>query len=242
MTDAMEESGTADSGDTVSLVDTGLGAADESFWVSAWVAFTSGANDGEVRKVSAFNAITEQLTWVTPLGTAVSAGDTFTVTFFYISGLTNGAVNYIYIRESPALLNGYGIATFVATTSSTPAGSDLLVATATLDGGGVVTASDNSPTNAKRLIYPGVGRGEIDTETASYTNLPASSFVDVTISHDDFLFIGGRTIAVTGVGVTAAMQEHYKSDECVVRVTNGSSYTRSGTVTVTIQGRHLLTL
>lgn len=242
LTSAMEESGTADSGATTWLRSTDLNPSDDDFWTTiGWVVFTSGANNGEVRQVTGYDESTDELSWTTPLGTAVSAGDTFTVTVYYVLDLTNGATNYIYIHEG-GKLNSYGIPTFVATTSSTPSGSDLLIASAVLDGSGNVTSASNSPTNADRRIYLGASRGDIETAEYDYSGLLGGCYTDVTVSHSDFLFIGGRTLSVTGAGVTATMQEHHKPDECVVRLTNGGSYSRSGTLTVTIQGRKLLTL
>ena len=236
MTSAMEESSTADSGTTGSLVDSGLATSDDGWWAGLWVVFTSGANNGLARQVTTYNNSTKTLSWTTPLGTAVGAGDTFVVTAFHISGMTDSATNYIYVTEG-SKLNSYGVAAFTATTSATAEGTNLLIATAVLNGSSVVTSSSNTPANSSRHLYPGMGRGDIETATAvAYSGLLAGGTTDVIVPHSDFLSIGGRTFTATGDGVTCTAVETYKSNTCTVRLTNGSSYTRNGTLTVTIQG------
>src|SRR5438552_1215528 len=70
-------SGTATSGSTTTLIDTNNLQYVDSYWNEQWVLFTSGTNNGLVRKVSAFTQATSQITLYSAASASVMNGDTY---------------------------------------------------------------------------------------------------------------------------------------------------------------------
>ena len=64
------------SGSTTTLLDTTLLGGDDHYngW---WIVFTSGTNDGSIRRISDYTASTGTLTWVTAVAAGTSATDTY---------------------------------------------------------------------------------------------------------------------------------------------------------------------
>lgn len=58
---------------------TTLTETDSKFWERAAILFTSGTNDGQMRRIKAYNGITKEITVQTPLSVAPSNGDTFVI-------------------------------------------------------------------------------------------------------------------------------------------------------------------
>lgn len=219
----MEADGTVSTASTTALIDAGLGGADD-FWVRAYILFTSGVNDGQVRRVEAFDATTKQLTWDTALGTAPSPGDTYTVTFFYVTDLTVAATNYIFARKGSDTVDRY-IMEFYASTSATPQTNEILVSSAVLDGSGSCISFDDHPTGVARDLWTGVGSYKELTGSGTVEDLAASASVQVTVSHDQLLFLGGLNIELeTGYYVygSIVVDEHHKDDEFKFTITNDS--------------------
>ena len=234
MDSSMEVSGVADSGTTTTLIDASLGQAD-AFWLGAYITFTSGANDGQIREITGFNAVNHTLSWDTPLGTAVGAADTYTVSFYHIQGLTNGSLNYVYGRAITRTPYDKVIE-WVANTTGAKATGDIYVATITLDGSGVATASDNNPTDADRILYKNVGGHDVITLTGTLSSMPASGSTEVTRSHSYLLFRGGIRFTLP-TDFTVEVNEHWKPDEVKFTITNGSSYTADCAYTCYVEGR-----
>ncbi len=238
LTNAMEASGTADSGGTTHLVDAGL-TQDANFWVDATVLFTSGDNEGEVRAVTSFSA--GQLNWTAELGHAVAPGDSYTVTFFYINDLTNSALNYVYARSVYRTAT-QGIVQWVANTTGDKTAGDLLVATVTLDGSGVVTASDNHPDEADRNLFAGGGQVHELVLTGNLVGLEGSAVTSVTREHDELNLLGPITVETDDAEVTAAITDGLSPDELTVQFTNTGSYTKASVAyTITRRGRLRIT-
>ena len=235
MTSDHEKSGTAQSGSTTSLKDTSLTEAD-GYWKYAYVVFTSGANSGEVREVDGFDSSTTTLTWTTPLSTAVSNGDTYVVTFFYIQNLTNGSTNYIFARAGNSTSYAQ-VVQWIATTSFSPLSNDLYVAKVVLDGSGNATSVDNNPDGADRTLYVGMGEHHIITLSGTLLNVPAGGEVEVTRSHAYLLFRGGIRYSLGSSDFTFQVTEHWKPDEIKFVITNNSGYTKTCTYTVYVEGR-----
>lgn len=69
--------GTATGGSTTTLIDTNTLQYVDSYWNEQSVLFTSGTNNGLVRKVSAFTSATSQATLYSAVTAAVVSGDTY---------------------------------------------------------------------------------------------------------------------------------------------------------------------
>src|SRR2546430_894321 len=68
--------GTATGGSTTTVIDTNNLQYVDSYWNEQYILFTSGANNGLTRKVSAFTSASSQATLYSAV-TAVASGDTF---------------------------------------------------------------------------------------------------------------------------------------------------------------------
>jgi hypothetical protein len=251
MTNDMEEDGVATAGSTTYVRDSSLDAADDAFWpAGGYIVFTSGSNDGLVRAIQSYNSTTKQVNWETVLPVAVEVGDTFTLTHFYVQGLTNGALNYIYIREGgDTQQNYYGMVRFVATTNAVAADTDILIATVTLDGGGTVTAYSNSPSGAARRLLPGVGRQDTEVQTYEWGPLdPDEVTAPITIDHETYTHVPGRVVELTDdlgdpiTDCTVVLTEMWQANRCILTISNDGDYVRQGTLTATITGRQSQTL
>lgn len=218
-----ESTGTVVSGSTTWLEDNSLVQAD-GFWIGGYVILTSGTYSGQVRKISAFDSSSGRVSWVTPLAGAPSAGDTFTVTFWRITGLTNGALNYVYGVAGDRTSADQIIEWQANTTGTAPAAS-IYVATVTLDGSGLVTASDNNPSGSDRVAYMGIGAFDVDTETGTISSLAPGGSTQFTVSHDHMLYRGGIECTLGDENASFTVDEHWKPDEIVVTISNDSGYT-----------------
>jgi hypothetical protein len=87
--------GTADSGSTLTMVDSDLTGADDA-WQFAVLLFTSGDNAGKSRVISNSVASTDLLKWRRELPHAVEAADGYTLSF----GRMSGAVLYLGAPEA----------------------------------------------------------------------------------------------------------------------------------------------
>lgn len=234
MDDTMEMVSTATGGNTVTLVDTSFTQVDD-FWKYAWLICTSGTNNGLVRQITGFDATTGTLSWSSPLTAAVTAGDTYVVTFYYIQGLTDNDDNYIYGRALAITPEGF-IIQWVSNTTGVKAAGDIYVADLTLTSG-VVSLYNDSPAGSDRVLYPGVGSHDVETLTGTISNLAAGGTTELTLSHEYLLYRGGITVTLSNANFTYTVDEYYKPDEVVISVTNSAGYTDSTTYTVEIAGR-----
>lgn len=229
-----ESSGIVSAAGTTYIEDNSL-INSQGFWINAYVIFTSGTYSGQIRKVTGFASTSSRLTWTTPLAGAPSAGDTFVVTFYYISGLTNGALNYIYGVVGSRTPNDQIIEWAANTTGIAPA-SSMLMATMTLDAGGTVTASDNNPTGAARVSYIGIGAHDVITLTGSITGLAASGSTQITRSHDYLLYRGGIRYSLSDANCTLVVDECWEPDSITFTVTNAASYSLDLTYVISVEG------
>lgn len=235
MTSAHELSATAAGGGTTYLTAAALSQAD-GYWVDAWVVFTSGDNAGTAVRVTASDQSEGMLTWEAALPSAVAAGTTFTVTFFYVNDLTPGTLNYAFGRPT-ARTTQDGLIEFVASTSATPAVGDLLLATMTLDGGGAVVASDNAPTGHSRNLWAGAGAVHQTAFSGTLTGLLPGAYSDVTVAHDDLLLLGPVEVTLSDEDCTWELVEGYRLDQIIVRFTNNGSYSTNLTYSGVRWGR-----
>jgi len=219
----LEQDGTVATGATTSLTDSGL-AGSGNHWVRAYVIFTSGANDGEVRRVTAYDETLHRLTWSEELVSAPLLGDTYTVTFFYVSEQTPSATNYVFARKGSDMVSR-GIVEFYASTSPTVPDNELLLASALLDGNGDCISYDDHPTGAARDLWAGVGQYKTLSGSGTVENVPAGESVEVNPTHDQLLFLGGLTVSLDteyyaygSVEVT----EHYRDAEFKFTITNNT--------------------
>lgn len=240
MTSAHELSATATGGGTTYVTSGSLTQADD-YWVDAWVIFTSGAHSGTAVQVTDFEQSSGKLTWSGALGSAVAAGTTFVVTFFYIEDKTNGALNYVYGRTTGRTSED-GLIKFVASTSGTAATGDILLASMTLDVGGSVVASDNSPTNHDRNLWAGAGAVHQIEFSGSLSGLLPGAYSDITISHSDLILFGPIEVTLSDANCTWSVSEDYKKGEFVLRITNNGSYTTNVTYSGTRWGRKKVSL
>jgi hypothetical protein len=236
-----EASGTVASGDMGQLVDGGRAEA-PGFWQDAWVVFTSGANAGQTRKVTSSDPQSHILTWGTPLAAPVQAGDGYVVSFFYIQGLTAGALNYVYGRASDSTAP-LGVVQWVANTTGTKAAGDILVATVTLDANGAVVDQDESPDGVDRWFYPGAGQvHEIDL-AGTLENLAPAASVTIERTHDELILLGPISAQVDNPKCSLVIVDGWQPDRVVFCVTNNDSYPVSSvSYAVTRKGRKLMVL
>lgn len=231
----LELSGTTSGGTTTSLTCASLTQAD-SYWVDAWVVFTSGAHAGTAVQVTASDQSEGKLEWSAALGSAVEAGEGFTVTFFYIEDKTTSALNYVYARTTGRTTQD-GLVKFVATTSGTAMAGDILLASMTLDVGGNVVASDNAPTGHDRNLWAGAGAVHQIAFTGSLASLLPGAYTDVTIEHADLLLFGPIEVTLSDANCSYEVRDHYQVDQFTLRITNNGSYASTVTYTGTRWGR-----
>ena len=234
--DATHESGgTVVNGATTYIEDSGLVNADD-FWNGAYVVFTSGTYDGQVKLVSDFVNAYGRLVWASPLGGAPAPGDTYVVTFFYIPGLTNGSINYIYGTVGTRTPNEQIIDWSANTTGTKPAAS-IYVSTMTLSAGGVVTASSNNPTDADRVAYKNVGAHNVITLTGSVTGLAAGGTVEITREHAYLLYRCGIRSTLGNGNLSLTVTANWEPDTITFEIANDASYAIDLSYSVMIEGR-----
>lgn len=103
-----QASGTADSGTTTTMIDTGSIGAGSSYYVGDFLGFTSGPNAGVERRITGYNTSTGAFTCLAFANT-ISSGDTFYITGSkYSVASTTGMVDGICIY---ATTNGAGLFT-----------------------------------------------------------------------------------------------------------------------------------
>lgn len=235
MSSAHELSATASGGGTTYVTSASLTQAND-YWVDAWIVFTSGAHSGTAVQVTASDQSEGKLTFDTVLGSAVAAGTTFVVTFFYIEDLTSGALNYVFGRTTGRTTKD-GLIKFVASTSSVVADGDILLATETLDGGGNVVSSDNAPTNHDRNLWLGAGAVHQVAFSGTLSGLLPGAYTDVTISHAALLLLGPVEVTLSDDDCSWELTEAYRTNRIILRVTNNGSYSTNVTYTGTRWGR-----
>ena len=241
MTSAMEVDGTATGGSTTTLDATGLTQA-SGYWAGAWIEFTSGVNSGLSRKVTGFAAETHRLSWTTALDVAVTAGDTFTVTFYHVDAKTDSALNYIFARATSRTAPMATVEFYANVTGITDGANDILLATMTLDGSGVVTLSDNAPEGCGRTLYRGVGSWHTEVVSGTVEGVPSAGSVEVTVAHEYLLLRGGIEFTLSNDEFEVSDVQNWKPDEVVFVLTNNSSYTYDCDYDVAISGRQRLYL
>lgn len=234
MDSSRESSGTVVTGATTYITDTGLIAAND-FWNGAYIIFTSGTYSGQVRLISDYDSSTNKLTWATPLAGAPAADDTYVVTFYYIQNLTNSALNYVYGSVSSRTPSDQLIQWVANTTGIKPA-SSILVATVTLDGSGVVTASDNNPTDADRVVYKGIGAHDVITLTGTITPLAAGGSSQITRSHAYLLYRGGIRYTLGNENLSITMDQAWEPDSITFTISNDASYSINVSYTIYVEG------
>ena len=234
MDDTREHDGTASGGSTTTAVDLALSEADD-FWLGAYIIFTSGDNAGAVREISGFSQTHQRLAWADALPSTVNVGDEFVVTFYYVQDLTDDDENYVYGRATSRTGRDQTVE-WVANTTGTPAAGDIFVATVTLDALGDVTSSDNSPEDADRVLYPGIGAHDVLVLEGSVENVPPAGEVVLTRSHDYLLYRGGLRFVLTE-DFSMVVNEAWKPDEVQFTITNDGSYDETCAYTCYVEGR-----
>ncbi len=144
-----------------------------------------------------------------------------------IIGLTNGALNYVFARSDGTSPED-GTVVFSASISGTKTAGHILLGTITLDGGGVATATSDTPADNDRGYF--ALKPRTFSGSGSITNLPGGSYVDVEIDHSaQGSFHGPGALAVTpdSGDIAYEVTSHEKAAEFTVRLTNNASYIRS---------------
>jgi len=222
MDSTMEQDSTADGGDTTYLVDAALTQADD-YWNDAYVLFTSGTNNGQVRQVTDFESATGKAAWSAELPAAVANGDTFTITFFYIQGLTNNSVNYVYGRALGRTARD-AVIQWIANTTGTKTAGDIYIGKVWLDASGNVVEVDNDPPDADRNLWTGVGGVHEIVLRGTVLNLPGGGYVDIERSHADLILLGSIELSTTDDDVAATVVNGWDKDSITFRLDNSSSY------------------
>ena len=194
-----------------------------NYWVNAYVIFTSGAQAGQVRQVNSYDPATHRLGWNTALPDAPAASDTYTVTFYYVTGLANGAVNYVSAQPGPDTITR-GIVQFYAALSGTLPAGNLLLLTATLDSGGSCTAHDNGPLGCNRNLWLGIGGSHLLSGSGTITGLAGDASTSVEIDHDELLNRGDLNVTTDNPNVTVTVTDHSRTTQFTVQFANTASY------------------
>lgn len=153
-----------------------------------------------------------------------------------ITGLTNGALNYVFARADGTSPES-GTVTFIASTSSTKTTGDLLLGTITLDGGGTVTAQSDSVDGDDRGFF-GLKPREF-TGSGSVASLAGSASVDVDIDHSSqgTMYVPGAiAVTITEENVTYACSKWYDDNGFTITFANGNAYAVSVTYSWTRKG------
>ncbi|MHB8994566.1 MAG: hypothetical protein ACYC63_04875 [Armatimonadota bacterium] len=249
MDSGMERTGTVATASTTEITDTGLVEAD-SFWRNAYVVFTSGANAGSVRQVAGNDGTLHRLTLSSALASPPAGGDTYVVTFFYVSGLSHSVTNYIFAALGTDSVTR-GIMQFSAAISDTPSPGQILISSAALNSSGVCTSVNDRPAGVARGLYPNQGSYDVlaggavaatlqaKDSTDMETGLPTDT-VDIEITHDPLLYVGGLTLEITdGADGLLEILTHYQNDRFTVRLTNVGFVPTAFTYAWTRTGRKL---
>jgi len=234
MDDTLEVESTATGGTKTTLVDTSLNH-DDDFWCYAWIAFTSGTNDGEVRQVTGFDLLTHTLAWSSVLPATVGAGDTYVVTFFYIQNLTDDDGNYVYGRALANTPSEFRLQ-WVANTTGVKQAGDIYLSTLTL-ASGAVTVHDDTPTDADRVLYPGIGGWDSEVLTGTVVGLTAGGETTLTLDHEYLLLRGGIVVTLSDLEFDYSVDEYWAPDQILLRIINNSGYDGDVDYSVTISGR-----
>ena len=236
---SLENSGSVYGATTLSLTDTGL-TGTTGFWTNAYVVFTSGALAGEVRRVTAYDPATQTLSWSTPVLPAAAPGDTYVVTFFYVTGLQNSNLNYIFASAGSDTVER-GIVEFSASLSGTAPTGTILLSTATLDSGGVCTAHDDNPLGCHRNLWVGGCGANALSGGGTVTGLapaPAAP-LDIVVTHEELLLCGDLVVTTDNANVTAEVIAHNRATQFTVRFTNIGAYSEDFSYTWERRGRLL---
>lgn len=221
----LELTGTATGGDTTYLDSNDFTEIDD-FWNDAYVIFTSGANDGVATQITDYDLSSGRITF-DAVGTAVAADVTFIVTFFYVQSLTSGVQNWIFGRATGRTTRD-GLIQWVASTSSTKAEGDILVATVTLDLAGGVVSSDNEPTDHDRNLWTGAGAVHKIEFSGTLGPLLAGAYTDVEVTHDELILLGSiKALVVVPSTCTITPIEYWDGETLTLRIQNDGSYASS---------------
>lgn len=222
MTHGMEATATADSGDTTYLID-GARTEANGYWVDAYILFTSGLNNGQMRQVTAFDGATDKLTWVGALPVAVALGDTYTVTFFHIQSKSNNSVNYVYAR-SLARTPRDAVVQWVANITGIKTVGDILIAKVWLDVAGNVEEIDASPDSHDRNLWTGAGAVHLLELSGSVIGLAGGAYVDITRGHHDLILFGPVEVTISNPDISYTVIEWNRSSQVVIRLENTGAY------------------
>ena len=153
-----------------------------------------------------------------------------------ISGLTNGAVNYVYavLDEGSA---PDGSVRFSGQLAPPGPGSSILLGTLALNGAGQVVTVDNAPTGAQRSCHA-LRFGEL-VGTGTVANLPAGQTASVLVDHSAagvFRLPGDLRASTATLNVAVTVSEHYRGDRFGLTITNSGTTPASVTYTWTREG------
>jgi len=240
MTTELEHGGTASSGSTTSLTDPNL-YGETNFWQGAYIVFTSGSNAGTARQVASYTPSTHTLTWANPLPTAVQAGDTYVVTYFYIKDALVTGTRYLFASSMQKCIYNpsgttsilYAPAKFEARGAATPASGEVYIGSMEVAEGAIVSVSY---VDAQMLLAAHMGRWETLTGEVEITELGGDEQIEVEITHDPLMLFGGIEVSAPQPH-SVTVTQHYRNDRFTILVTNGTSYPASFTVTWTRCGR-----
>jgi hypothetical protein len=134
-----------------------------------------------------------------------------------ITGLTNGAVNYVF-GQTDATSAPEGTIAFYGSTSPTKPSGHVYLGTIELDAGGAVVTIDNEAAGVDRNLY----RLEVVTLTGSgeVQDLGAGQETTVEITHDPLRLVGGINFSCQPAEVTYEVVEHHRRDAFKVKLTN----------------------
>lgn len=182
-------SGTADSGSTTTVVDAERTEADTDYWKGSFICFTSGTISGQVRRITAFNAATDTITFAPATTQAV------------------GTNTYIILRSSFAeiLVNAINAGAVDASAIATDAIDADAIAANAIDAGAIATGAITAAKFAAGAIdAAAIATGAIDADAIAADAITAAKIANGAIDAATFAASAIDATAIATGAITSA--------------------------------------
>ena len=204
--------------------------------------FTSGDQEGEVRRITGYSPTHSQLSWDSPLPDAPDPGDDYIVTFFYVQDYTPDATNYVFGVETTDTAK-HGRVEWEARTSPEKDGGDILIAKVVTGPDGLPVSVDNQPNGADRTLWSGMGGWETVVCSFNITwDEIAGPGVRVRLHHTNFLIRGSTEITLSDDDCFAVVADGTNPNTTVIDIARASGTDPVVTVGVSVTGRRKIYL
>ena len=147
-------SGTADSGNATTLVDSALTQADDDYWKGCLLQITSGTSAGQVRLITGFAQATDTITFAPALTQAIT---TNTYNILPAGGVYGGMVSDVYSDTTymEGLVSDIASETIVIKSDLIVVDASVILVNSTADSGSTTTIVDSALTQADADYWKG---------------------------------------------------------------------------------------